>query len=177
VSVVVRPPRPEDVAELGEVHVAAWQAAYRGMMPDDYLDGLRARDRAEWWAEVVRRPQRDDAVCLVAEVDGRVRGVVLAGPARGDDASGSGEVYALNVHPGSWGSGVGSALLTAAESGLVRAGFHRAVLWVVPGNARARRFYGRAGWVEDDARRVEQVHGVDVEEVRYRRRLADAGAG
>jgi ribosomal protein S18 acetylase RimI-like enzyme len=172
VSLEVRSAVLDDVEALGEVHVAAWQAAYRGVMPDAYLDGLRAEDRAEWWVEVLSRPQRGADVLQVAAIDGRVRGFVLAGPARGDDAAEHGEVFALNVHPAAWGSGVGSALLTAAQTGLEKAGFEHAVLWVVPGNMRARRFYERAGWREDAARRVEQVHGVSIEEVRYRRILS-----
>ncbi len=39
----------EDAPRVGEVHVRAWQATYRSVMPDDYLDGLRAEDRADMW--------------------------------------------------------------------------------------------------------------------------------
>jgi ribosomal protein S18 acetylase RimI-like enzyme len=167
----VRSPGLDDVEALGEVHVAAWQAAYRGLIPDAYLDGLWAEDRAAWWVEVLSRPQRDADVLQVAAIDGRVRGFVVAGPARDDDVAEHGEVFSLNVHPEAWCSGVGSALLTVAQTGLAEAGFEHAVLWVVPGNMRARRFYEHAGWSEDNARRDEQVHGVSVEEVRYRRTL------
>ena len=82
---------------------------------------------------------------------------MFAGRARVDDADGQGEVCALKVHPAAWGNGLGSALLTVAQTGLATAGFEHAVLRVVPGNLLARR--------------VEQVHGVRVEEVRYRRTL------
>lgn len=36
----VRTARPTDAAAMGALVVRAWQAAYRGLMPDDYLDGL-----------------------------------------------------------------------------------------------------------------------------------------
>lgn len=48
-SVVVRDATADDADALGVLHVRAWQAAYRGAMPDDYLDGLNAADRAELW--------------------------------------------------------------------------------------------------------------------------------
>lgn len=40
--------RAESGEELAvaEVHVRAWLAAYRGLVDDDYLDNLRAEDRA-----------------------------------------------------------------------------------------------------------------------------------
>ena len=36
-----------DTAAVGEVHVRAWQTAYRDVMPDDYLDGLQPEERAD----------------------------------------------------------------------------------------------------------------------------------
>jgi GNAT superfamily N-acetyltransferase len=32
---------------VARVHVRSWQAAYRGLLPDDYLDQLRPEDRAQ----------------------------------------------------------------------------------------------------------------------------------
>jgi hypothetical protein len=43
------------------------------------------------------------------------------------------------------------------------------VLWVVPENRRARQLYAAAGWNEDGATRDDEVLGVTVRDVRYRR--------
>jgi len=48
-AVTVRHATVDDAPALGRVHVRAWQAAYRGQMPDDYLEGLRAEERAAGW--------------------------------------------------------------------------------------------------------------------------------
>ena len=48
-QVAIRPMTMADTSTVGEVHVRAWQAAYRGVMPDEYLNGLRPEDRAEMW--------------------------------------------------------------------------------------------------------------------------------
>jgi hypothetical protein len=50
-------------------------------------------------------------------------------------------------------------------------GYTEAVLWVLPDNARGRRFYELAGWTTDGTQRTSEVRGVVVPEVRYRRRL------
>jgi hypothetical protein len=34
----------DDADAIGSVHVPAWPSAYRGVLPDEYLDGLRADD-------------------------------------------------------------------------------------------------------------------------------------
>jgi ribosomal protein S18 acetylase RimI-like enzyme len=168
--VTVRRATVQDAATLGRVHVRAWQAAYRGQMPDDYLDGLRPEERAAGWARGLGRDRSHDPV-LVAEQAGQVVGFAVVGPA--EDPEGAGELYAINVDPDHWGTGAGRALLVAAQTELARLGYAEAVLWVLPGNARARRFYEVAGWATDGAERTIEVQGVVVPEVRYRRRLDD----
>lgn len=170
-GVRVRDARPEDAAVLGRVHVRAWQRAYRGLMPDAYLDGLSADERAATWVQGLARAPRPRTARLVAEVDGRVAGFAVVGPADGEADAAKGELYAINVDPDVWGRGAGRALLAAATDRLRTAGFAEAVLWVVPGNARACAFYEAAGWSADGAERDEEVLGVTTPEVRYGRAL------
>jgi ribosomal protein S18 acetylase RimI-like enzyme len=139
-------------------------------MPQDYLDRLNVDDRADEWRRLLSEPTSTSLV-LVGAVDERVVGFCTFGAPRDPDLGGFGELYALNVHPGYSGEGVGSALLFAAHKGLADLGFARAILWVVPGNVRARRFYERHGWVAEAHQRTASVQGVTVPEVRYARRL------
>jgi ribosomal protein S18 acetylase RimI-like enzyme len=169
----VREPTAGDAAAMGMVHVAAWQAAYRGgLMADDYLDGLSADERGRRWSETLARPARPREARFVAEDDaGTVVGFLVAGPAEGDEDSETGEVYAVNVHPEAWGEGHGRALCAAGTAALAEAGFEEVVLWVHRDNERARRFYERVGWRADGGQRRQEVLGAEVPEVRYRRNL------
>ncbi|MEM9615620.1 MAG: GNAT family N-acetyltransferase [Actinomycetota bacterium] len=169
---VIREPVEGDAAEMGSVHVRAWQAAYRGIMPDDYLDALSADERAAMWREGLANPPRERFARRAVEAeDGRLVGFCVVGPEGADEGAAGGELYAINLDPDHWGTGAGPALIDAGLRALVDAGFGEAVLWVAPGNARARRFYEREGWVADGAERTDEVLGVVVEEVRYRRSL------
>lgn len=173
----IREPHPSDAGAMGALHVRAWQRAYRGLMPDDYLAQLSIDERVDLWTEALGRDPRTRSVRYVAEQDdGTVVGFLVAGPRGGDESAEVGEVYALNVEPDAWGTGAGRALLEAGTTFLRDAGFDEAILWVVPGNQRARRFYERNGWADDGAQREEEVFGVAVPEVRYRRSL-DGPAG
>ena len=168
--VVVRQAAPGDTAAMAALHVRAWRAAYAGLVPDEFLAGLKVEDREAMWRGSVTAPEVAPAerVILVAEEDGVVVGLAAAGHARGDDEFGLGEVYALNVDPPAWGRGAGHALLTAAAAWL-DGRYRVSILWVVDRNSRARALYERAGWSFDGARKPETYGGAIVDNCRYRR--------
>jgi GNAT superfamily N-acetyltransferase len=118
----VRAARPEDAADVARVHVRSWQAAYRGLLDDEHLDGLRPEDRAARYTFHLVGP--DQPATAVALEDDEIRGFVTTGPARGC-AQTVGEVYAINVDPSAWRRGVGRALMAHARSRLASRGFTR----------------------------------------------------
>ena len=135
----MREAQPQDAAEVAGVNVRSWQVAYRGLFPDDYLDGLRAEDRMAHYTFGDGRP--GSPATLVAVIDATICGFVATGPARDEDAADAGEVYAIYVDPQAWGRGIGRSLIAEARTRLSRQGFTEAVLWVHAGNERAQRFY------------------------------------
>jgi GNAT superfamily N-acetyltransferase len=78
------------------------------------------------------------------------------------------ELAAMYVVPPRWGTGVGRALHAAAVEHLRACGLPAAHLWVIEGNARARRFYEREGWRLVDGRRPLPFRDVELALVRYR---------
>lgn len=165
-----------DAHGVAEVHVRAWQRAYRGgLMPDAYLDTLSVEERAATWANALSRASPPRRFRLVAVDEAGVRAFLCGGEALHTDAARDlGEVYVLNVHPDAWGAGHGRALMSEATKRLVADGFRRAVLWVHPANARARRFYEGLGWDCEGTVREDDVLGVTVPAVRYERALGEA---
>lgn len=164
----LRDARPEDAAEVAGVHVRSWQAAYRGLLPDEYLDGLRPEDRAGRYTFHLAGP--DHPATVLALDEGRIRGFATTGPARGDGET-AGAIYALYVDPDAWRRGIGRLLIRDARSRLARAGFTEAILWVLTGNEQAEQFYRAEGWRPDGRRREDVVWGIRVSETCYRRHL------
>lgn len=171
----VRPAKTDDAPALADVHVRAWRAAYRGVMPDEAVDRLTVEERLGLWNTWLAQ----DAPALVGVADdGSVAGFAVTGaehdgafgrPPLGPSERGRGELWVINVAPEHWGRGVGPVLLDAATEQLRRQGYDRAVLWVVEGNGRARRFYEKAGWQADGAELFDPEN--QVKEVRYHRTL------
>ncbi|GAA3794963.1 GNAT family N-acetyltransferase [Streptomyces chiangmaiensis] len=162
----IRPMTLADCGRISEIRIRGWQSAYRGLMPQPYLDALSVSEDAE------RRRARfrdgdDRVVNLVAEQDGEIVGWAAHGPYRdGEVRTSDAELYAIYIDPTHLGNGIGQALLekSVSQCAPVHA---RMFLWVLKDNARARRFYERAGFRADGAEEPFDAGGVAVPEVRY----------
>ena len=154
---MIRPATVADAPAIGEVHVRSWQAAYAGLLPDDFLARLSAESRAASWARRIGDPAIPGRV-LVVEDGGRIAGFAAFGPE---------QLYALYLLPEFWGRGLGRLLhdrVVEEMSG------DSAVLWVLATNERAKAFYVRQGWVDDGGRQTETIDDgrVTLEEMRFR---------
>jgi ribosomal protein S18 acetylase RimI-like enzyme len=170
---IVRAAVPADAAAIAAAHVRSWQAAYRGILSDAFLDGLSIPRRTEQWQRILADGPEQARRTNVADADGEVVGFVTTGPSRDDDADAAttGELIAIYVRPDVFGTGAGHALMAGALDDFAAAGYAQATLWVLAGNARAIRFYERAGWSPDGARKQDTIGDDAVTELRYRFRL------
>lgn len=163
-----------DADAIGRVHVDAWRAAYRGMMPEAFLASLDGSARAARWRERMSGWGVEKKLFVVQGDVGAPFGFAGVGPAR-EEASSRGELFMINLAPAAWGTGAGAALLARATDALRELGHREAILWVLRQNARARRFYEREGWKQDGDRRdtiTENGFTFEVDELRYVRSLA-----
>jgi GNAT superfamily N-acetyltransferase len=145
---VIRPAAREDARAIAELEVRAWRWAFVDIVEDALMPTVEDRE-ARWTGLPL-----DGA--FVAEVDGRVMGVVQVGPApaqEGSPADGGagavGRLRGLHVEPAAQGAGLGAALHAHALDALQAAGYATATLWVFAANGHARGFYERRGWTAD----------------------------
>jgi GNAT superfamily N-acetyltransferase len=164
----VRATSVDDAEAVAAVHVRSWQGAYRGLIPDAYLDALSVPRRREVWSRILAEADLPRTGAFVLQEGLVVIGFIHIAPTRDDDLPAStGEVTALYVEPSSWGLGGGRQLLDTAKACLNAAGFAAAALWVLETNRAARRFYERQGWAPDGARKVDDRGDLLLLQVRY----------
>jgi GNAT superfamily N-acetyltransferase len=173
----IRLARVDDAEALGRIEAESYLDTYRGVMPDSVLARVhpermieRIRPRLAALAEA---PPEEAMRLWVIEVDGAVRGYATTEPATDQflpPPAGAGELESLYLHPSAIGQGLGRALLQHAVDDLCARGFDPLVLWAFEQNARARRFYERAGWTLDVTGEHWVLDDVPVPIVRYRRR-------
>jgi ribosomal protein S18 acetylase RimI-like enzyme len=177
--VTIRREHPDDAEAVAGVNVRSWQRGYAGIMPDELLSRLNvaawAQRRRDWGTADGDHP----FTTFVAEADdGSVVGFVTVGPYRqGQDHENLnpayGEILAIYVDPMHWGSGIGRELMATARAALAGEGKTTVRLWVLEDNARARRFYERAGLAPDGDRSTYTIQltadrdPVGLDEIRY----------
>ena len=176
---VIRAARVADASQIAVVQVRSWQGAYRGLLPQAYLDGLDPAQRVgRWERSLAEAEDRRDGV-LVADASGTLLGFAGYSPSRDGDADPArvGEIDAIYLLPNAWGKGVGRLLMDAALARLAEARFDQVTLWVLDSNVQARRFYEAGGWLADGARKIDDSRGFPIAQVRYKRSLVPSGTG
>jgi ribosomal protein S18 acetylase RimI-like enzyme len=162
----VRDAVAKDARAISEVQVLGWQHAYKGILPDEFLEELSVERRETWWQHQIQVGAL--SVAVAEDDDRRVVGFVSCGRSGHPHEA---ELYAIYLHPARIGQGFGRSLMEAAESTMREQSYQQAVLWVFADNARARRFYEQAGWSADGTFKVEEIGGAQPTQVRYRRLL------
>lgn len=136
----VREALPQDAAEFNACHIACWREAYATLWGEERLDGLDVAALTER-----RRSEIEEGAArhMLAERDGEVIGVAIAGPSRDENPPTELELYAIYVRAAHYGTGVSTKLLDAVLEG------QPASLWVYRDNPRASAFYVNQGFIPD----------------------------
>ena len=134
-----------DARAIAGVQVASWRSTYRGIVDDDYIDGLTAEAREQAWADFLARA---DAECVVFVAEGNDTGVVgfaSGGPVRdGGEREFGGELYAIYLLAEHQRRGLGGRLVRAVAAALGERGHRSMLVWVLERNP-ACAFYEAMG--------------------------------
>lgn len=158
---MVRWASDSDRAGIGAVFCHSWQDAYRGMIPQDYLDSLTPESCAPPAGKPLIKGPR------VTEADEQVVGAIIFGRSRDKSQGRIAEIYSNYVLPSYWGTGHGRELLRSAMDSLHAEGYSGMHLWVLSENARARRFYEKAGMAPTGKQRKIGIAGATLDEIEY----------
>ena len=141
ITIGIRKAELDDAEAIADVHHAAWQGAYSGIIPHRSLTNMLQRRGAGWWANAIRRA----ASVLVVEIGGTIAGYATIGRNRARELKQQGEIYELYLRPEYRGIGLGSRLFAAARARLRDHGLKGMVVWALEDNANALDFYAGAG--------------------------------
>ena len=131
----LRPAEAADADAVASIWYAGWGDGHIGNVPDELV---AIRTKESFWARAAERIG-DTTVAVVGD---EIAGFVMVVD---DEVE---QVYVSGEHRG---SGIAGTLLAEAERQVKVNGYDQAWLAVATGNARARRFYERSGWIDGGA--------------------------
>lgn len=141
-EISLRDARFQDAGAIAALHVLSWRSAYRGILPDDYLDGEVEPERLAHWERTLTKFGAKDMV-LLAEREGVLIG--FASVYWGKEPSFDSYLDNLHVQPGLRGGRLGKLFLGNAVERLIENGAANLCLWAFDQNEGAIRFYERLG--------------------------------
>ena len=141
----IRPSTEADIPGLARVRVDTWRAAYRGIVPQAYLDSLDYAVNEQNFQRQMGNLELSSLTAL--DEGGQPVGYAVAGANRGDLPEFRGEVYAIYILPACQQQGIGRRLLRAAFANLFDRGLFPALIWALEENA-ACQFYQLVGGVQ-----------------------------
>ncbi|MBO0930986.1 GNAT family N-acetyltransferase [Fibrella aquatilis] len=132
-----------DCEGIANLHTRSWRLAYRGILRDQYLDGIIDQDRYAVWSERLLDPAQNQRILLAEENDNLLGFICLffdKDPVRGT------LIDNLHVDPAMKGQGIGAELLREATRQLLpEATNSNCYLAVYEANTPAIGFYERMG--------------------------------
>ena len=131
----------DDLPRVADVHVRSWQGSFRGIAPDEFLDGMVIESRTERLRE---RFDRDNYTMFIAEHrDGEIAGFIDFGPPvlnTGSDV----QIYSFYFLVPFQGLGLGRKLFEHCAAA-IRANGHRSLCLDSLEASPYRRFYEKMG--------------------------------
>ncbi len=152
--------KDDDPLEISKIYESSWKYAYKGMIPQDYLDSIPAGQ----WADNINKVGLNSLVLIEC---GRMIGTASFCKSRWEKYGDYGEVVSIYFLPDCIRKGYGRLLLHKCIEELKKCGFNKVLLWVLEDNHRARKFYEKNGFIHSEEFIVDNIGGEEIREVSY----------
>ena len=150
----------DDRYELSRIYEESWKYAYKGIIPQSYLDSIPS---GRWSAHA----DREGMYTLVAAEDNKLIGTASFCKSRFEKFADYGEIVSIYLLPEYIGKGYGKMLFEAVMKELIKLGFKDVFLWVLEDNTRAMTFYEKSGFSYSGEFLDDNIGGKDLRELQY----------
>ncbi|MFF2480368.1 GNAT family N-acetyltransferase [Paenibacillus sp. NPDC058071] len=167
-AVEIRWAELKDCHDLSIVHWKSYRAAYRGILPDKFLNEKKPEDRANHFRNACLTGATQ--IALITK-DNNMIGYIEIGKSADEDLAASfAELFAIYFVQEHSGKGYGKQLTDWVLRHVAGLGYRHASLWVLKENANAIKFYEKLNFVFDGAERTID-RGAPVVQLRFRKAL------
>lgn len=150
----------DDRFAISHIYEESWKFAYKNIIPQSYLESIPV---GRWASNLDKEGMNN----LVLIEDGMFVGTSCYCKSRFSDFSNWGEIVSIYFLPQYIGKGYGRLLLDVVVKELEQLGFDDIFLWVLEDNARARKFYEKAGFTPSGKYLDDNIGGKELREMQY----------
>ena len=150
----------DDYSAIRSIYEQSWKYAYKGIIPQDYLDNI---PKTKWGGNILKNGRTE----IGAFIDGKIVGTASFCPSRWEKFNSCGEVVTIYLLPEYMGKGIGTMLMNACVQELQLLGFTTIILWVLEDNYSARHFYEKYGFICTGDYMADVIGGKELREVMY----------
>lgn len=161
----IRQATDDDANGIAKVHVESWRTTYRGIVPDDFLDGMSDETSAARWRRIAKQNTPGYAMFVAEDEGGNTVGFANGGRERSGDANYDGELYAIYLLQSHQRKGIGQALFEHIVQHLTNNGFRSMLIWVLAENPSCQ-FYESMGGIPIREQEIE-IGGKRLREIGY----------
>ncbi|MFA5536584.1 MAG: GNAT family N-acetyltransferase [Bacillota bacterium] len=158
----------QDAVSMSIVHADSWKKAYQGLLPDEYLNGIRDTR----WVDMLTKGLEDNTMkAWVATIRDKIIACTCVGNSRYQGYEGQLELISIYVLPEYWNLGTGTLLINKVLEYALNNNYLEVGLWVLDGNNRAIRFYEKNDFFNNDDTISCLIGGNPTIEKRYIKKL------
>jgi RimJ/RimL family protein N-acetyltransferase len=164
-SRLIRYANLEDSDVLGKIHSESSQAAFKGIILDNILNDVFSIERRT--KRFISELSEGSPRTAVIFDENEPAGLISFGKCRyGNNDKSWLEIWRLYLTPIFWGSGVAKELIEWGINEILKENFTNIELWVLEENIRARNFYEKVGFKNDNTFQITNM-GKELRELRY----------
>lgn len=154
----------KDVGIISNIYALSWKSAYKGMVPQRYLDELRDDN---WVLSFKNWIGNNILTAQIIFENEKPVGCIAYGKARDIKFDNWGEIVSIYILPGHLRKSYGQKLLQAAIIDMKETGYENCYLWVLKENISAQKFYAANGFISSKDQCTCEIMQKKLVDIRY----------
>lgn len=166
---IIRKASMDDVNDIARIHVNSWQEAYKGLMPQRFIESYTFDKRHKLWTNII---ERELAAVFVAVSHDECLGFLCVGQLKFMEDTQTYELSSIYINSSYIGVGIGQSLYKECEKYLLVRGAEQVTVWALDSNKRALNFYAKLGFRLTGQTSKEQAEEVVLNDVELSKTLS-----
>ena len=155
-GILIRKAIKSDLNGIIRVNVETWKTAYKGVVPDKYIQAFANRTKDKMWRKQLMNMIEENIFLIAERNNHEIVGFVIGGLERSKHPNYEGELMGIYILEDYQRQGIGKALIRRVVKELIKMGINNMLVWVLENNPY-RAYYDTLGGKVVDKKEHENL--------------------